>query len=350
MKMTKHTKHGSDAFNRGIDYDFQLQKKTAEIRRSGGTQEHLLLNKPAAQSRREGRMENFINKAFQAIDLCDFGDTALTRNENEIVGAMLGRNRKKTKLFSTLATNPLGRTYFFDVMLTEIAPIHADPDVAMYFATIVDEDWLRPEGCLTFDTNSMMRRGKRALMDIGYHGILILEIQVLIGVKGVRFMPHMHGVIWRRGKGGMGPQKAAQHLNKRFSGFRKATGVTIALMPQRLPKSLITRFHYATKLPFEANNYCPVKGDPYALTTLEEPKGKMKKAAAQNYANTDALRIYAMLGQHQVDETVFAVGEGTIVRKAASKALTAMLQTQNITTADPSPKAVVKLIGKLLGE
>lgn len=348
--MPKHTKYGSDAFNRGIDHDFQLQKKTAEIRRFGGTQEHLLLSQPVARSRRESRMNNFTNKAFQAIDLYDFGDTALTRCEHKIVGAMLGRNRQKSKRFSTLASNPLGRTYFFDAMLAELAPIHADPDVAMYFATIVDTDWLLPEDSLTFDTYSMMRRGKRALLDIGYHGLLILEIQVLIGVKGVRFMPHMHGVIWRRGTDGMGPQKAAQHLNKRFTGFRKATGVTIALMPQRWPKSLITRFHYATKLPFEANNYCPVKGDPNALSVLEEPTGKMKKAAMRNYSNADALRICAMLAQYQVDETVFAIGEGTKVRKVASKALTAMLQTQKVTSADASPKTVVELIGKVLGE
>lgn len=348
--MPKHTKHSSDEVNRGTDHVSQLQKITAEMRRSGCTQEHLLLSQPVARSRRESRMGNFTNKAFQAIDLCDFGDTALTRSEHEVVGAMLGRNRQKTKLFSTLATNPLGRTFFFDAILGELAPIHADPGVAMYFATIVDADWLLPEGSLTFDTYSMMRRAKRALMDIGYHGLLILEIQVLMGVMGVRFMPHVHGVIWRRGANGMGPRKATQHLNKRFSGFRKATGVTISLMPQRWPKSLITRFHYATKLPFDANNYCPVKGDPNALTTLEEPTGKMKKAAARNYANTDALRVCAMLGQYQIDETVFAVGEGTKIRKLASKALIAKLKAVKITSADTGPKAVVELIGKLLGD
>lgn len=113
---------------------------------------------------------------------------------------------------------------------------------------------------------------------------------------------------------------------------------------------MITRFHYATKLPEDANGYCPVKGDPNALTTLEEPKGKMKKAAMRNYSNADALRICAMLAQYQVDETVFAVGEGTKVRKVASKALTAMAKTQKVTSADASPKAVVKLISKVLGE
>lgn len=235
-------------------------------------------------------------------------------------------------------------------MFDALAQIHADPDVAMYFVTIVGDGWCLAEEAISFDTYSMMRRGKRALRDIGYHGILILEIQVLVGLKGTRFMPHLHGFIWPRSKDDMGPRLAAQHLNKRFEGVNKATGVTISLMPQHLPKSLVTRFHYVSKLPNEANSYCPVKGDPHALTTPIESLGRMKKAADRNYTNEDALRICAMLGQYQADEIVFAVGEGTKVRKAASKALTAAVNQMKRARPDPKPKAVLGVIEKLLSE
>lgn len=346
--MPKHAKQGSKAFKQGQEYDFQLQKKTAEIRRSGGTQEHLLLSQPAARSLRESRVKIFTKKAFQAVQKNDFGTTSLKKGEHEIVGAILGMNRHRTNIFSTLASNPFGRSVFFDAMFDALAPTHADPDVVMYFVTIVDADWCLAEAAISFDTYSMMRRGKRALLNIGYDGILILEIQALVGLKGIRFMPHMHGFIWRRGANGMGSRKAAQHLNKRFEGVRKATGVTISLMPQRFPKSLVTRFYYASKLPIDANSYCPVKGDPHALPTLSEPTGRMKKAADQNYTNDDALSICAMLGQYQAGDIVFAVGEGTKVRNVASKALTEALNRLKGAAPDASPKAVRKVIRKLL--
>ena len=65
---------------------------------------------------------------------------------------------------------------------------------------------------------------------------------------------------------------------------------------------------------------------------------------------SDHQRVCAIHGQYQIDETVFAVGEGTKIRKSASKALSAKLQRLKITNADAGPKAIVKLIGKLLGE
>lgn len=346
--MPKHEEQASNAFSRGIDHDFQLQKKTAKNRRSGNTKEHLLLDKPDARAIREYRVKAFTSKASRVIDWRDIGDTALTLNERKTVGAILGRSRRQKSTFSSLASNPLGRSVFFDAMLEALAPIHADPDVTMFFATFVDEQWCLAKDALTFDTYSMMRRSKRALLDIGYHGLLILEIQVLVGLKGIGFMPHLHGFIWRRGKVGMGSKNAAKHLNKRFSGIRKATGVTLSLMPQRWPKSLITRFYYATKLPIDANSYIPIKGDPHTLVTLPEPMGKMKKAANQNHTNMAALRISAMLGQYEIDDTVFAVGEGTKVRKAASKALTAKLQKLKIKAPCPGPMAVRRLCSKAL--
>ena len=55
-----------------------------------------------------------------------------------------------------------------------------------------------------------------------------------------------------------------------------------------------------------------------------------------------------MLAQHQVDKTVFAVGEGTKVRKAASKILTAEMVSNRRQPDVPTPKKVLAVITKLL--
>lgn len=267
--------------------------------------------------------------------------------DREIVLSTIGRSADERQNYHPFASNPNVREIFFDEVYRELEPIFRDYQSKMYFATIVDAKWCLPKDAKSFDTKSMALRVKRALRDIGYHGLFILEIQVLTNLVAVYFMPHAHGFIWPKSEKSVGPSKAAQRLNMRFAGIGKAKGMTIADMPNSMPRSLTTRFYYATKLPDSTNGYCPAKGQDNSFVAN---KGKMKRNSPENFTNLDALRIARILAQFQIDDTVFAVGEGTRIRKVASKALTTELEALKITTSGPSPKSVVKLFGKVLGE
>lgn len=342
--------NASIALTKLLELAKQQEKKYAENGRSKRTEEHRLLSEADAERLREARVKVFKEKVIKAVDLRDFGTSALTYSEKDTVAAMTGRswNNRKSKQFSGLASNPYGRKVFFDEVYRRLKAIHAAPDRTMHYITIVDDKWCLPERATSFGASSMMLRAKRALRNIGYHGILILEIQAVICLREGRFMPHLHGLIWRKGKEGTRPREAVERLRKRFKGIRKAKGVVISPVPQRLPKSLTTRFFYSTKLPDTMKRFCPVKGSETAF--VSDPPGTLRTASMGDYSNLDALRIAGMLAQYQIDETVFAVGEGTKVRKAASKALSAKIASLKRPPPDPSPRAVLSVITKLLWE
>ena len=338
--------HTSPAFTQFTNVGKQQEKNYASKRRNSVTEAHLLLGTKAAKTFRKQRFDIFCNKVEQAVDDRK-AVKRLTLREREIVLSTVGRSADERQNHHPLASNPNAREIFFDAMFYQLQAIHQRDDIPMFFATIVDVNWCRPKEASSFDTKSMALRVKRALRDIGYHGLFILEVQVLTKMEGVYFMPHVHGFIWPSTASSLGPRLAAKRLNKRFAGIGKAKGVTIAVMPQSLPNSLTTRFHYATKLPDSSSGYCTAK---VVDGSLVSSRGRILKNSPDNFSNKDALRIARILAQFQVDDTIFAIGEGTKVRKAASKILTAKLQDLKIATSGPSPKTVVKLVGKTFGK
>jgi hypothetical protein len=90
-----------------------------------------------------------------------------------------------------------------------------------------------------------------------YHGILLLEVQAVIALREGRFMPHLHGIVWRRRGEGLEPLTAVKRLRQRFIGIGKAKGVVMRRVEQRLPKALATRFFYCAKLPDTMKRFCP---------------------------------------------------------------------------------------------
>ena len=336
----------SPAFTKFMNIGKQQQKNYALKRKKNVTEPHRLLGEKAATDLRQQRFDIFTIKVNKAIDDRKARDR-LTARDREIVLSTIGLSADERQNYHPLASNPNVREIFFDEVYRELEPIFRDYQSKMYFATIVDTKWCLPKDAKSFDTKSMALRVKRALRDIGYHGLFILEIQVLTNLEGVYFMPHAHGFIWPKSEKSLGPRLAQWKLNERFQGVSKAKGVTIADMPKSMPRSLTTRFYYATKLPDSTNGYCPAKGQDNSFVPN---KGKMKRNSPENFTDLDAYRIARILAQFQIDDTVFAVGEGTRIRKLASKALTAELKALKITTSGPSPKSVVKLFGKVLGE
>jgi hypothetical protein len=292
MNMAKHTDGISPAFTASLDRSKSLKKKYAKDSRDNHTDPLRLLTEKDAISLRKDRMTSFLNKASDAIDRRSKGSSKLSKSEKRVTAAMLGNLSPKEGIFP-LASNPVSRVIFFDAMYQQLKSLHAEPGLKMYFVTIVDAKWCLARDATSFDTLSMMRRAKRALRDIGYDGVLILEIQAVISLPDIRFMPHMHGFIWRRGDQTMGPDKAAHLLNKRFSGIHKAKGVSIAVMKQELPDTLSNRFHYATKLPDRVSGLCRVTGDDKAGVTSADNKGTLKKGANRNYTKSDALELLA---------------------------------------------------------
>jgi hypothetical protein len=339
---------GSKAFDKLLNLSKEQNKKYAENRRFNTTEEHRLLSESTALSLRQSRVNIFTKKVLKAIDLCDRLDKALTRSDWRVLAAVTGWKdaQQSAPSLSTLASNPHGRAIYFDETFSRLQAIHADDEVDMYFITIVDTAWCQTGEATTFDTASMALRAKRALRDIGYHGMLILEIQGVLALREGRFMPHLHGFVWRRRGEGMEPKAALQRLRQRFTGIRQAKGVVMRRVESHLPKSLATRFFYNTKLPDTIKRFCPVKNLDTAF--VSDPPGKLRTAAASDYSNLDALRISLILGQHTIDSTVFAAGEGTKVRKVASKVLTAKLDGLRLVAPTPSAKAVLSVIAKVL--
>lgn len=338
--------HASPAFTKFMNIGIQQEKNYALKRKNNVTEPHRLLGQKAATDLRQQRFDIFTIKVNKAIDDRKVRDR-LNKRERQIVLSTIGLSADERQNYHPLASNPNVREIFFDEVYRELEPIFRDYQSKMYFATIVDAKWCLPKDAKSFDTKSMALRVKRALRDIGYHGLFILEVQVLTNLEGVYFMPHAHGFIWPKSEKSVGPRKAAQRLNMRFAGIGKAKGVTIAEMPMAMPRSLTTRFYYATKLPDNTSGYCPAKGEDNSIVPN---KGIIKKNSPENFSNKDALRIARVLAQFQIDDTIFAVGEGTKVRKAASKALTTKLHDMKVTTVGPSQKVVVNLFGKVLGE
>jgi len=110
--------------------------------------------------------------------------------------------------------------------------------------------------------------------------------------------------------------------------------------------ALATRFFYATKLPDKGKSFSPTEGNE-GISILDQT-GKLKDANAQNYTDLDALRIARFLAQYEVDDTVFAVGEGQPAKNAGRRALTAKVETLRGLKPDPTPRWVLSVFSKLL--
>jgi hypothetical protein len=185
-----------------------------------------------------------------------------------------------------------------------------------------------------------------ALAEVGWNGLLFLEIQAVTNLGEVKFLAHLHGFVWRSGRKGMGLRSAGALLNKKFQGIGHAKGVTLGLMKKSFPSPLPTRFFYATKLPDIGKSFSPVQGSDCAFGL--ENRGRMKKAHFKNYTNLDALRIARILGQYQIDDTVLAVGEGCAIKAFATDALTAKVEDIGSLNPDPNPERVLKVFSKIL--
>ena len=338
---------GSKAFAEHLNIAIQQHKKYAENMRFNTTEEHRLLSEVKAKSLCKSRVKVFTKKVLKAVDFCNFGDTALTRSDWRVLAAVTGWHdvHQATPCLSLVASNPHGRSIYFEEMFAHLRAIHATVQMEVYFISIVDADWCQPEEATCFDTSSMETRAKRALRDIGYHGILMLEVQAVIALREGRFMPHLHGIVWRHQGEGLEPLDAVKRLRQRFIGIRQAKGVVMRRVEQRLPKALATRFFYCAKLPDTMKRFCPFKNLDTAF--VSDPPGRLRTASASDYSNLDALRISLMLGQHTIDGTMFAVGEGTKVRKAASKMLKFKADDPKRSVSNPTSQAVQRLAAKL---
>lgn len=221
-----------------------------------------------------------------------------------------GQNRH----VSDQATNPAGRDIFFNPMFQKLSEVHSDESVSMYFVTIVNQDWCLPKGAESFDREKMMRGAMRAMRDIGCEGLFFLEIQPVLNMRDIQYLPHLHGFVWYpNGKTPMGPKAVKAKLKKRFTALGTAKAVEMTKIRHDHPQALAQRFFYATKLPDTAKSFCP---------TLDGT-GIFKKAASKNYSDREAARVLRLLAQFKLEETVFAVGDGCKIRKAGSKALDA---------------------------
>jgi hypothetical protein len=337
----------SPAFKQLLEQSNQHHKKYAKNLGSNHTDEHRLLDERAARESLRSRNSAFLAKVAEAVERRDVGTSKLSLAERRAMQLITGSpGRKRSHMnFSCVASNPHARDLFFDEAYLRLKAIYADVGVTTYFATIVDKSWCLAKDAKSFDVKSMIHRAKRALRDIGYHGILFLEIQAVVGLPEAKFLPHLHGFVWRKNAEGLSSKEAMSLLNKRFEGIRKAKGVTLRVMPKDKPKSLPTRFFYATKMPDTAKSYCPMEGSEDAF--VQEPNGRLKTAASRNYTDSDALMIALFWAQYEIDDTVFAVGDGTLVRKAASKALTAAAEKTKGMQGNPCPDRVLSMISKL---
>jgi hypothetical protein len=348
--MTTDSEHAYSAFDRLSELGKRSRKNYGGKSRSNNTDETRLLDEPRARQLRATRDKGFLTKLWTAVERRDYGSSKLRYIERgdlrRAFGGSPDQRDRSVKAFSCLAANPHARAVFFDEAYARLQNIHAEPSVKMYFATIVDRAWCLPKDAQSFDPKSMMRRTTDALREIGWDGILFLEIQAVTDFPAGRFCAHLHGFVWRKPKQGMKVMAAKELLNRRFSGIGHAKGAVLALVPQRHPKALPTRFFYSTKLPYAAKAY--VLPDANGCAFASNPEGKQRQANSKNYTDFDALRIAGILSQHQIDATAVAVGEGTKVRKAASAKLTAKVMAMRRPLPDPTPASCLAVISKLL--
>lgn len=333
-----------------VDHDKSPIKKYAlNVRR--GTDETRLLNVEDSWRRWRKRRDDFEDIYAPLLRKANLG---LTDRRN--LHLICGGDPRGLDVFSDHATNPDARGLFVKEVLTQLGLIQNRADVSMYFVTIIDLDWGLPRSATQFDATSMSNRVKRAMRDTGYDGILFLEFQLVLNLKAFRYLPHVHGFFWRA-SGSEKPASAAtleKLLAPRFKGIDRAKPVDIVeiphtLSPQNANKALAQRLLYATKFPSDAKSYTPAREDDNAFY----PAGvsNMRKAWTRNYPNRDAVNILRLLSQFTIDQTVFAVGEGTKVRKAASKKLddTASRKGSRFRNALP-PRQLRSLFTKILGD
>lgn len=314
------------------------------------TQEHLLLGEAEARELRFSRIATFGEKCWRAVESRDVGASVLSSAEHSMLRKVIGkgntRKRPISRDISCLASNPYARGLLFDEVYECLKAVHAQPHVSMYFATIVHRDWLLPNSSKSFDLKMMRQQLEDTLAAIGWHSILFFEVQTITNMKDIKYLPHLHGFLWREKRAGFKVTEAKDFLNSRFRGLATAKGCTLSKIPKGAPLGLTTRFFYATKLPDTGKAFAPVEGSDHAFNT--EVPGKLKTAHSQNYTDLDALRIVRLLAQHEVDDTVMAVGDGAKIREAASAKLTAMVEERRLLLPDPTPERVRTTLSKLL--
>lgn len=351
--MTKHAKFGSQAFIAMQNLQKQHEKKHAKAHGYVATNERELLSEADARALHRDRTAVYLNKCSAAIERRDRGASALTGRERFTLDRITGngqvRNTPPVRDFSCLASNPYARDIFYDEAYRLLKPIHAETGKTMYFATLVDKDWLLHKNAKSLNLKAMIRRAQDALRKVGWDGIMFLEVQAVTDLQAGRFLAHFHGFMWRNSSQSIGPREVLKIFNARFKGVGKAAGLTLRRMPRRYPNALPTRFFYATKLPNTGKSYVIPREDGRPSST--DGRGMMKVAHSKNYTNADALKIMRFLCQHEVDATVVAVGkEATRVRKGASRALTMAVTSDRapVYHADPSPEQACAVLTKLL--
>ncbi|MCF7698239.1 hypothetical protein [Loktanella sp. M215] len=330
----------------------QLGKLSSEQRQKvvNHTDEHRLLDELEARRLRQSRIDIFMKKCANAVDRRDQGKSALTKSEREVVNLVTGGDRyRQTRLrqtFSCVASNPYARNIFFDGVYSQLEQNWQHPSASMYFATFIDRDWCLPKGAKTVDIASMQARTEGALKEMGWDAILFLEIQAVANLGKVKFLAHLHGFLWKRGSKGVGVRRLQNTLNQKFQGIGHSKGVTLMLVKKSHPNALSTRFFYATKLPDTGKSFSPVQNSEKSYNL--DSRGRMKASHPKNYTDLDALRTARMLGQQQIDDIVFAVGEGSSVKASGADALTAKVETLFQAKPDPTPARVSKAFSKLL--
>lgn len=345
--------HMSEAFQSMLKQKKLNDKKYRAQSHSRSTEEHRLLSEADARNLQQDRCSAFLAKCFDAIERLDCGASSLSRSERNLVISILGgsgaSHRKTKQGLSPLASNINARNIFFGEVYAGLKQVFEDPETKLYFATLVDRKWLLPLNAQSLDLHSMTRRVKTALRDVGWEGILFVEIQTLTGMPAGHFLAHFHGFMWRADGSEETVKQVKTLFNKRFRGVGKAVGLDLQLVDPDTPKALPTRFFYATKLSETAKTYVKPDDAGLGLVTVDTP-GKMKTAHEKNFTDLDALRIVRLLAQHEVDETTVAVGKrATKLRKAASKALKQEIEKRNVAST-PSRTRVRAFLSKLLRE
>ena len=348
--MPTDSEQASSAFDRLTKLGKSSGKKHGLGARSNNTDETRLLDERRARKLRATRDKAFLRKCYTAVERRDCGSSKLHLVDRgtmrQVLGGTPAPQDRSPAAFSCLATNPHARAIFFDEVFAQLQRIRAEPNVKVYFATIVDRDWCLPKTAKSFDPTSMIRRTTEALRHIGWSGILFPEIQVITDLPSGRFWPHLHGFVWCRAGQGMKVKAVAALLNSRFGGIGDAKGAVLDLVSRRHANALATRFFYATKLPDTAKGYVLPDADGRAL--VNNPQGMLRHANEKNYTDFDALRIARILSQHEIDKSVVAVGEGTKVRKAASAKLTAKVVAMRTPLRDPTPARCRAMFSRLL--
>lgn len=331
-----------------IQQSLKLAQKERNDQRRNRTIEHKLFNESGARARRGARMTTFMKKCAGAVEWGDVRCSALVPAErkqlHKITGGAHLYHRSTNKNFSSLASNPYGRNVFFNEVYSGLKAVWAQPNRKMYFVTLIDRPWCLHRDAKSFDMNQMRDKVQELFEGTGWHGVLFLEVQMVTNLGDYKFLAHLHGFIWRKGRIGSGVQTMRDLLNQNVRGVGKSKGATLSLVD--LPNTLPTRYFYATKLPDEGKTYAPVKG--YENSFILDRPGKMKVSHPRNYTDRDALRIARLLGQFEVEETVIAIGDGHDLRdKAVAKLVEAVEGVRGL-HQNPSPASVVKLISKVL--